>query len=108
MKLTVNGEAWVLHFRHQNNRILTARWTHAWLHQGACVLRRNQDEITGCVLTPDGVAGVDFPTNVLRRRAAFVHGHPVAIRERWSMPFSRAVGRREALTKFLATMFPTR
>ena len=106
MKLLVNGEAWVLHFRHQNHGFMT-RLTQAWLHRGACVLI-DRGGVTGpCVLQSNDAAMFVFPTNVLRRRAAFVHGNPVVIRERWSMPFSRAVGRREALARLLAIMFPT-
>lgn len=106
MRLIVNGEAWSLHVLH-HTRGFGARATHIWLHRGGCVLSEPGGEPVYCTSKPDGGATFTFPTNVLRRRAAFVHGHPVTIRERWSMPFSRAVGRREALTRLLLTMFPS-
>ena len=108
MRLMVNGEAWALHFRHQNTRTLRARWTHAWLHRGGCVLSDGDGAPKQCVIQTEDAASFDFPTSVLRRRAAFVHGNPVMIRERWTMPFSRTVGRREAFTRLLLKTFPTR
>ena len=105
MRLIVNGESWVLHFRHANVGFST-RTTQAWLHRGDCVIAAAG--LKDCAIETTDAAIFVFPTNVFRRRATFVHGYPVAIKERWSMPFSRAVGRREALTRLLFTMFPTR
>ena len=112
MRLIVNGESWVLHFWHENHvpndlrpHYIT-RGTQAGFHRGDCVLATSG--LKDCAIKTTDVAVFVFPTNVIRRRAAFVHGHPVVLKERWSMPFSRAVGRREALTRLLFTMFPTR
>ena len=108
MRFMVNGEPWVLHFRHRSQldfrhrSQLVTRYTQARLHRGWCVTSPCSS------IQGEDAALFIFPTNVLRRRAAFAHGNPVTIRERWSMPFSRAVGRREALTRLLLKMFPTR
>ena len=108
MRLMVNGEAWMLHVRHANVGY-TKRFTQAWLHLGPCVLVDYDDgSFRRCTIETHDAALFIFPTNVLRRRAAFVHGNPVIIKERWSMPFSRAVGRKEALARLLLTMFPSR
>ena len=105
MRLIVNGEAWVLHFQHWSHMNAT-RMTQAWFHRGDCA--RATTSLKDCTIQTQDAAIFIFPTNVLRRRAAFVHGNPVAVKERWSMPFSRALGRREALARLLLRMFPTR